>query len=104
MSKKKEAVRQAGIADPVWYTFVPVWAYAGSPHEMEVIITRGELLFLGNKSQMPCLRVLVPDFCDNPDFSQALMQTWQGNSTWQAQVSLFRHRMTMGARSDGLLT
>ena len=102
--KKKQALGQAGIDQRVLYSFVPVWAYAGSPHEMQRT-PQSELLFVRNMSQMPCLRVLVSNFADEATFpvSRVLMEGWRENRAWQAQVSLARHRMTIGARSDGLV-
>ena len=97
--KKQQALREAGIEREVHYSFVPVWSYAGEPAELAGF--QREIRFRRGMSQVPSRRVLVSNFCEEPQLMLAITMGWRWNKVWQAQASLARHRMSQAAVANG---
>ena len=57
----EEALQQAQIGRNRWYSFVPIWAYRGTPSQLEPQ-RGGTLSFLRDQSSVPCLKVLASTF------------------------------------------
>ena len=95
-SKKKieEALQQSQIGRNRWYSFVPTWAYRGTPSQLQ-LQKGGTLSFFRGQSSVPCFKVLVSNFTEWPT-----MPHWKQNLQWQQQASLTRHRLSQAPASD----
>ena len=92
--KIEEALQQSQIGRNRWYSFVPTWAYRGTPSQLQPQ-KGGTLSFFRGQSSLPCFKVLVSNFTEWPT-----MPHWKQNLQWQQQASLTRHRMSQASASD----